>query len=75
MLPSFNGSNVAYLAGLQNGWAYFTSCDPINGNNPSSTGNENAFLSEIAPSWTGTPKIASANINFWKTYFTQNGTG
>ncbi|MEZ5016894.1 MAG: T9SS type A sorting domain-containing protein [Flavipsychrobacter sp.] len=75
VLPSPNGTDKLYLAGLQSGWDQGNCGNPTNGNNPPTLSNNiNPFMAEIEPTWSGT-NIGINNINFWKTYFTQNNTG
>ncbi len=75
VLPSQNGTDRLYLAGLQSGWDGGLCGSPIAGNNPPVLSNNiNPFVAELEPSWNGTT-IGLTNIHFWKTYFTQNNTG
>lgn len=78
VLPSPNGSNKLYLAGLQYGWVANNCGSPAAPSlTPNWLNNVNPFLAELEPSWTvGTPNtIGLTSTNFWKTYFTMNGTG
>lgn len=76
VLESPNGTDKVYLAGLQSGWDA-ANCGSLNGNNPPTlTTNINPFMSELEPTWTtgATNNIGINSVNFWKTYFTQDGT-
>ncbi len=75
VLPSPNGTDRLYLAGLQSGWDWANCGTPANGNNaPNLINNINPFVAELQPAWNGTT-ASIANKYFWKTYFTQNNTG
>ena len=78
VIPSANGGNKLYLTGLQFGWDATACGSPTSPSlTPNWLNNTNPFYAELEPSWTpGSPStIGLTSTNFWKVFFTMNGTG